>query len=73
MTSAVADKERRRHRELVGDRSTGSGKRSGDPGFPRTLFVVHGDPAAEAALEPKVRALGFNTHVPKWREHVTLA
>ena len=49
------------------------GKRSGDPGFPRTLFVVHGDPAAEAALEPKVRALGFNTHVPKWREHVTLA
>jgi len=49
------------------------GKRSGDPGFPRTVFVVHGDPAAEAALEPKVRALGFNTHVPKWREHVTLA
>jgi metallo-beta-lactamase family protein len=50
-----------------------NGKRSGDPGFPRTVFVVHGDPPAEAALEPKIRAMGFNTHVPTWRERVTLA
>jgi metallo-beta-lactamase family protein len=48
------------------------GKRPGDAGFPRTVFVIHGDPAAEAALEPKVRALGFNTHVPAWRERVML-
>jgi hypothetical protein len=36
------------------------------------VFIVHRDPAAEAALEPKVRALGFETHVPTWRESVTL-
>ena len=39
---------------------------------PKRVFIVHGDPPAEAALEPKVRALGFDTHVPKWRETVTL-
>ncbi|HYK97111.1 MAG TPA: MBL fold metallo-hydrolase RNA specificity domain-containing protein [Candidatus Acidoferrales bacterium] len=49
------------------------GKKSGDPGFPRTVFIVHGDPDAEAALEPRVRALGFTTHVPTWRETVQLA
>jgi metallo-beta-lactamase family protein len=48
------------------------GKRAGDTGFPRKVFVVHGDPDAEQALEPKVRALGFDTHVPTWRERVTL-
>lgn len=48
------------------------GKRSGDPGFPRTVFLVHGDPEAQVALEPKVRALGFDTHVPRWHERVTL-
>jgi metallo-beta-lactamase family protein len=50
-----------------------NGKHLGDPGFPRTVFVVHGDPPAEAALEPKIRAMGFNTHIPTWRERVTLA
>ena len=49
-----------------------AGKRPGDPGFPRTVFLVHGDPAAQVALEPKVRALGFETHVPRWHERVTL-
>ncbi|MFL5684732.1 MAG: MBL fold metallo-hydrolase RNA specificity domain-containing protein [Chloroflexota bacterium] len=49
-----------------------AGKRSGDPGFPRTVFLVHGDPEAQVALEPKVRALGFETHVPRWHERVTL-
>ena len=39
---------------------------------PKRVFIVHGDPPAEAALEPKVRALGFDTHVPAWRETVTL-
>ena len=39
---------------------------------PKRVFIVHGDPPAEAALEPKVRALGFNTHIPTWRETVTL-
>src|SRR3989442_7126524 len=49
-----------------------NGKRAGDAGFPRTVFITHGDPPAETALEPKVRALGFATHVAQWRDTVTL-
>ncbi len=48
------------------------GKRSGDPGYPRRVFLVHGDPEAQVALEPKVQGLGFATHVPHWHERVTL-
>ncbi len=48
------------------------GKKPGDAGFPRRVFLVHGDPDAEAAIEPKIRALGFETHVPVWRETVEL-
>ena len=48
------------------------GRRAGDAGFPRQVFIVHGDPDAEHALEPKVRALGFATKIPTWRERVTL-
>ena len=39
---------------------------------PRRVFLVHGDPDAQQALEPKVAALGFDVHVPVWREVVTL-
>jgi metallo-beta-lactamase family protein len=49
------------------------GKKRGDRGFPRRVFIVHGDPPSEAALEPKVRALGFDTHIPVWRESVVLS
>jgi metallo-beta-lactamase family protein len=49
-----------------------NGKRGGDPGFPKAVFIVHGDPDAERALEPKIRALGLNTKIPTWRETVTL-
>ena len=48
------------------------GKRPGDPGYPRKVFLVHGDPDAQIALEPKVRALGLATHVPHWHERVPL-
>jgi metallo-beta-lactamase family protein len=48
------------------------GKRPGDPGYPRRVFLVHGDPEAQIALAPKVRALGLATHVPHWHERVTL-
>jgi metallo-beta-lactamase family protein len=48
------------------------GKRLGDAGFPKTVFVVHGDPEAEHALEPKLAQLGFRTKIPSWRETVTL-
>ncbi|HEX6867922.1 MAG TPA: MBL fold metallo-hydrolase [Candidatus Limnocylindrales bacterium] len=50
----------------------GAGKRPGDPGYPRRIFLVHGDPEGQIALEPKVRALGFATHVPHWHERVGL-
>jgi metallo-beta-lactamase family protein len=49
------------------------GKTAGAPGFPRTVFLVHGDPEAQIVMEPKVRALGFTTKIPHWREVVTLA
>jgi metallo-beta-lactamase family protein len=48
------------------------GKRPGDAGFPRMIFLVHGDPEAQIAIEPKVQALGFTTKIPRWREVVTL-
>jgi metallo-beta-lactamase family protein len=52
--------------------SFAKGKRPGDQGFPKTVFVVHGDPAAELAIEPKIKNLGFVTKIPAWREKVTL-
>jgi Cft2 family RNA processing exonuclease len=48
------------------------GKAAGAPGFPRTVFLVHGDPEAQIVMEPKVQALGFTTKIPHWRETVTL-
>ena len=48
------------------------GKKAGDAGFPRTVFLVHGDPEAQIVMEPKVQALGFTTKIPHWREVVTL-
>jgi metallo-beta-lactamase family protein len=52
--------------------SFAKGKGLGDTGFPKTVFVVHGDPAAELAIEPKIKNLGFVTKIPTWRETVTL-
>jgi metallo-beta-lactamase family protein len=49
------------------------GKSAGAAGFPKTVFLVHGDPEAQIAIEPKVQALGFTTKIPHWRETVTLA
>jgi Cft2 family RNA processing exonuclease len=49
-----------------------TGKRAGDDGFPRKVFLVHGDPDAQAALLPKVRALGFDADIPVWHETVEL-
>jgi metallo-beta-lactamase family protein len=51
----------------------GEGLKHGEPGFPRTVFLVHGDPEAQIALAPKVQALGFEVHVPEWHERVELA
>jgi metallo-beta-lactamase family protein len=47
-------------------------RHTGEPGYPRTVFLVHGDPEAQLAIAPKVSALGLEVHVPHWRERVTL-
>jgi len=52
--------------------SFAKGRAPGSPGYPRTVFLVHGDPEAQVAIAPKVEALGFRVHVPTWREAVTL-
>jgi Cft2 family RNA processing exonuclease len=48
------------------------GRRPGDPGYPRTVFLVHGDPEAQLAIAPKVEAIGYRVHIPRWREQVEL-
>jgi metallo-beta-lactamase family protein len=48
------------------------GKAAGAAGFPRQVFLVHGDPEAQVAIEPKLRALGFDPKIPRWREVVRL-
>jgi metallo-beta-lactamase family protein len=48
------------------------GRRAGDPGVPKTVFLVHGDPPAQEALSPKVRSLGFGVEVPAWHQTVSL-
>ena len=40
---------------------------------PRRVFLVHGDPDAEIALERRVRGLGLEPHRPAFREEVELA
>ena len=49
-----------------------AGRHAGDRGFPRRVFLVHGDPGPQAELAPKVAAMGFDVHVPHWHEAVTL-
>jgi metallo-beta-lactamase family protein len=60
-------------RAFVDGRRPGDpGRRPGEAGVPRRVFVVHGDPDAQAALVPKVSALGLRAYVPVWREAVDL-
>ena len=49
-----------------------AGRKAGDPGVPRRVFIVHGDPDAQAAFEPKVQALGLPTMAPHWHQTVVL-
>jgi metallo-beta-lactamase family protein len=39
---------------------------------PRRVFLVHGEPEGQAAIEPKIQALGLSTAIPGWRERITL-
>jgi metallo-beta-lactamase family protein len=47
-------------------------KAKGADGYPKRVFVVHGDPEAQLALAPKIRALGLDAVVPEWREIIEL-
>jgi metallo-beta-lactamase family protein len=53
-------------------RGFGRGRKPGETGYPRTVFLVHGDPDAQLAIAPRVEALGFRVHIPRWREQVDL-
>jgi metallo-beta-lactamase family protein len=48
------------------------GRKAGDPGVPKQVFIVHGDPEAQKAIEPKIEALGLPASAPHWHEHVKL-
>ena len=48
------------------------GRKAGDPGVPRRIFIVHGDADAQAAIEPKIQALGLPTMAPHWHQRVIL-
>ena len=39
---------------------------------PKRVFLVHGEPDAQAAIEPKIQALGLSTTIPRLRERTTL-
>ena len=56
----------------IGSADFVAGRRPGDPGWPRRVFLVHGDPDAQAALEPKVRAMGLDVRIPHWHERIEL-
>jgi metallo-beta-lactamase family protein len=49
-----------------------AGRKAGDPGVPRRVFIVHGNPDAQAVLEPKIQALGLPTLAPSWHQTVIL-
>ncbi|MFN8631352.1 MAG: MBL fold metallo-hydrolase [Chloroflexota bacterium] len=48
------------------------GRKPGDAGVPKHVYLVHGDPPAQEALAPKVGALGLAVDVPVWDQTVSL-
>jgi metallo-beta-lactamase family protein len=48
------------------------GRRLGDAGVPKRVFLVHGDPPAQDAIKPKIEAMGFEVVIPTWHETVRL-
>lgn len=49
-----------------------SGRKAGDPGVPRRVFIVHGDPEMQGAFAAKVQAQGLPAMVPVWHQRVVL-
>jgi len=39
----------------------------------KRVFLVHGEPDAQTAIEPKIDALGLPTYIPHWHEKVELS
>jgi metallo-beta-lactamase family protein len=48
------------------------GRKPGDKGVPKHVYLVHGDPPAQEALAPRVKALGLDVRAPAWYETVSL-
>jgi metallo-beta-lactamase family protein len=48
------------------------GRKLGDPGVPRRVFIVHGDPDAQHSIKLKIAGLGLSAMAPHWHEHVRL-
>jgi metallo-beta-lactamase family protein len=48
------------------------GRKAGDAGVPRKVFIVHGDAEAQQAIEPKIQALGLPTLAPHWHQAIVL-
>ena len=48
------------------------GRKTGDDGVPRKIFIVHGDADAQQAIEPKIEALGLPSLAPHWHQVVRL-
>lgn len=48
------------------------GRKTGDAGVPRKVFIVHGDADAQQAIEPKIEALGLPSLAPHWHQVVRL-
>jgi metallo-beta-lactamase family protein len=48
------------------------GRKAGDAGVPKRVFIVHGDAEAQQAIEPKIQALGLPTMAPHWHQRVVL-
>ena len=47
---------------------------SGFDAAPRSTYIVHGEPAAADALQERIRGrLGWTTHVPEYREVITIS
>jgi metallo-beta-lactamase family protein len=49
-----------------------AGRRPGDEGVPSRVYLVHGDPPAQAALAARVHELGLEAVIPAWHETVPL-
>ena len=49
-----------------------AGRKAGDPGVPRRVFIVHGDPDAQEIIQPRIEALGLPAMAPHWHQRVVL-